>query len=56
MSTFYAFWSAEDNEWVGVCPDFPSMSWLDEVPSRALEGIKALVEETEQDLETEKND
>ncbi|WP_169541934.1 hypothetical protein [Nocardia jiangxiensis] len=47
MKLFYAFWSAEDQEWVGVCPDYPSMSWLHPIPSQALEGIKKLVADVE---------
>lgn len=39
---YYAHWSKDDGEWVGTCPDFPSLSWLDGKASGALDGIKRL--------------
>lgn len=49
-NAFYANWSAEDGEWVGTCPEFRSLSWLDPVPSQALEGIKRLVSGIEEEI------
>lgn len=43
--TFEVFWSDEDREWVGRCREFPSMSWLDADPLKALAGIRKLVEQ-----------
>lgn len=42
-STFNVFWSEEDNEYVAVCPEFPSLSFLSSVKADALRGIKELV-------------
>ena len=41
--TYRVEWSPEDNEWVGLCPEFPSLSWLDPDKARALAGIERLV-------------
>ena len=27
--TYRVTWSAEDNKYVGLCAEFPSLSWLD---------------------------
>jgi predicted HicB family RNase H-like nuclease len=36
-------WSEEDNEYVGLCSEFPSLSWLADTPEKALKGIRKLV-------------
>lgn len=41
--TYKIIWSEEDQEFVGLCDQFPSLSWLDENKNKALEGIKDLV-------------
>ena len=41
--TYHVIWSAEDNEYVGLCAEFPSLSWLDEEQSKAYSGIVDLV-------------
>jgi hypothetical protein len=41
--TYRVEWSDDDNEWVGLCPELPSLSWLDPDKSRALAGIERLV-------------
>jgi hypothetical protein len=41
--TYRVEWSDEDNEWVGVCPELPSLSWLDQDKGKALAGIERLV-------------
>lgn len=41
---FYAIWSEEDQEYVGKCKQFSSLSWLDEDAEKAIDGIKKLVE------------
>ncbi len=43
--TYRISWSAEDNEFVGLCTEFPSLSWLAETPEAALQGIRKLVAE-----------
>jgi predicted RNase H-like HicB family nuclease len=39
-------WSEEDQEHVGLCDEFPGLSWLEKSPEAALAGIKKVVEET----------
>lgn len=49
MSDKYAYrviWSQEDGEFVGLCAEFPSLSWLDKSQIGALKGITDLVSET----------
>ena len=43
--TYRITWSAEDDEHVGLCAEFPSLSWLAPTPARALSGIQRLVRE-----------
>ncbi|GEO80718.1 type II toxin-antitoxin system HicB family antitoxin [Pararhodospirillum oryzae] len=44
--TYRVGWSAEDEEFVGTCVEFPSLSWLDENEDEAFRGIRKLVRET----------
>ena len=37
-------WSDEDMEYVGLCAEFPSLSWLAKNPEGALQGIRKIVE------------
>lgn len=41
--TYRVTWSEEDNEYVGLCAEFPSLSWLANSQQAALKGIGALV-------------
>jgi predicted HicB family RNase H-like nuclease len=36
-------WSDEDREYVGLCAELPSLSWLAKTPDAALKGIRRLV-------------
>src|SRR3989304_8785557 len=36
-------WSDEDREYVGLCAELPSLSWLAKTPEAALKGIRRLV-------------
>jgi hypothetical protein len=38
-------WSDEDGEHVGICDEFPSLSWLEKSPEAALAGIRKVVAE-----------
>jgi predicted HicB family RNase H-like nuclease len=49
--TYRVFWSEEDEEFVGLCSEFPGLSWLDEDHQKALSGILALVQDCINDLE-----
>ena len=48
--TYRIRWSEEDGEFVGLCAEFPSLSWLDENPEAALRGIRAVVAECISDM------
>ena len=49
--TYRVTWSAEDQEHVGVCLEFPSLSWLASTPEAALQGIRQLVAEAVSDMQ-----
>jgi len=48
--TYRITWSEEDKEYVGLCAEFPSLSWLDKTPEAALRGIRKLVAEVVSDM------
>jgi len=50
--TYRVTWSENDNEYVGLCVEFPSLSWLSSTPEAALKGIRKLVAETVADMES----
>ncbi len=48
--TYCVTWSEDDQEYVGLCAEFPSLSWLASTPETALKGIRRQVAEVVQDL------
>ena len=48
--TYRVTWSAEDREYVGLCSEFPGLSWLGNSHDEALRGIRALVAEVVADM------
>ncbi len=52
--TYRVTWSEEDQEYVGLCVEFPSMSWLEKSQEKALVGIRKLVADTVADLKRNK--
>jgi len=50
--TYRVTWSEDDNEYVGLCAEFPSISWLSITPEAALKGIRRIVAETIADMES----
>jgi predicted HicB family RNase H-like nuclease len=48
--TYRVTWSEEDQEYIGLCIEFPSLSWLDQSPEEALKGIRQVVAEVVNDL------
>ncbi|MCB8927865.1 MAG: type II toxin-antitoxin system HicB family antitoxin [Ardenticatenaceae bacterium] len=48
--TYRVTWSEEDEEYVGLCAEFPSLSWLDESPEEALHGIRQVVADVVADM------
>ena len=49
--TYRVTWSEDDNEYVGLCAEFPSLSWLAKKPEVALKGIRKLVEDVVKDMD-----
>jgi len=49
--TYRVTWSQEDNQCVGLCAEFPSLSWLDVSPEKALRGIRKVVAEVVADMQ-----
>jgi len=49
--TYRITWSPEDGEHVGLCAEFPSLSWLAETPEAALKGIQKVVTEVVTDMQ-----
>ena len=48
--TYRVTWSEEDHEHVGLCAEFPSLSWLEKTPEKSLTGIRRLVRDAVADL------
>lgn len=48
--TYRVTWSEQDQEYVGLCAEFPSLSWLESDPESALRGIRALVGKSVADM------
>ena len=44
-------WSPEDGEHVGLCAEFPSLSWLAGKPEAAPKGIRQVVAEAVADMQ-----
>ena len=49
--TYRVTWSPEDGEHVGLCTEFPSLSWLAQTPEAALKGIRQVVAATVADMQ-----
>jgi len=49
--TYRVTWSEEDEEYVGLCAEFPSLSWLATTPEATLQGIRQVVADVVTDLE-----
>jgi len=41
--TYRVSWSEDDQEYVGLCAEFPSLSWLSSSPEAAIRGIRGIV-------------
>lgn len=54
--TYRVTWSAEDNEHVGLCVEFPGLSWLAKTPEEALKGIRKTVATVVKDMRTSGED
>jgi len=49
--TYRVTWSEDDAEYVGLCAEFPSLSWLAKKPETALKGIRKVVADVVKDLQ-----
>jgi len=54
--TYRVTWSEDDKEYVGLCAEFPSLSWLAKKPEVALKGIRKLVEDAVKDMRNQGED
>jgi predicted HicB family RNase H-like nuclease len=52
--TYRVTWSEEDQEYVGLCAEFPGLSWLEASPESALQGIRALIKKVVADMKRNK--
>ena len=50
--TYRVTWSQEDGQSVGLCAEFPSLSWLAPTPDKALRGIRKVVADVIRDMKT----
>ncbi len=48
--TYRVTWLEEDGEYVGLCAEFPSLSWLAHNPEAALKGIRQVVADVVNDM------
>ncbi len=48
--TYRVTWSEEDKEYVGLCAEFPSLSWLTDTPEKSLQGIRQVVADVVKDM------
>ena len=49
--TYRVTWSPEDQEYIGLCAEFASLSWLAKTPEKALKGIQKIVADVFTDLQ-----
>ncbi len=47
---YRVLWSEDDNEYVGLCAEFSSLSWLESTQDKALKGIRKLVSKCVNDI------
>jgi len=56
LYTYRVTWSEDDREFIGLCAEFPGLSWLAASPVTALEGIRKVVAEVLRDMEANGED
>ena len=49
--TYRVTWSVDDDEYVGLCAEFPSLSWLAPTPDEAFSGIRRVVSDCVADMQ-----
>ncbi len=50
LYTYRITWSEEDGEFVGLCAEFPGLSWLADTREAALNGIVTVVSDVVEDM------
>ncbi len=50
--TYRVTWSEDDQEYVGLCAEFPGLSWLSSSPEAALRGIRGVVASVVADMKS----
>jgi predicted HicB family RNase H-like nuclease len=50
--TYRVTWSQEDSEYLGLCLEFPSLSWLAGTPEKALSGVRKAVASVVADMQS----
>ena len=54
--TYRVLWSDEDEEFIGLCAEFPSLSWLASTSEKALKGIRSVVKDCVSDMNKSKEE
>jgi len=49
--TYRVSWSTEDEAFLGLCVEFPSLSWLADTPQAALTGMRDLIADVVQGMQ-----
>ncbi|HEY8038108.1 MAG TPA: hypothetical protein VIF37_21245 [Methylobacter sp.] len=49
--TYRVIWSPEDNEYIGLCTESPSLSWFAPTPEESLTGIQQIVRDVIIDMQ-----
>ena len=50
--TYRVTWSEDDNEYVGLCAEYPNLSWSARTPESALKGIREVVADIVYDMQS----
>ena len=48
--TYRITWVEDDQEYAGLCTEFPSLSWLAKTPEAALKGIRKMIADVINDM------
>lgn len=48
--TYRVTWSEDDNEYIGLCAEFPGLSWLAKTHEKSLKGIRKVVADVIEDM------
>ncbi len=54
--TYRVLWSDEDEEFIGLCAEFPSFSWLAPTSEKTLKGIRSVVKKCVSDMKKNKEE